>query len=67
MSVVLCLHYFKWIDLMVVHTGFLIVISMHSDAIHERVCALEEMSERTRTRIRKPNVKNEEGVTAKYE
>lgn len=61
MSVILCLHYFKWIDLMAVHTGFLIVILMYSGAIHERVCALEEMSERTRTR--EPNVKNEEGVT----
>jgi hypothetical protein len=53
MSVILCLHYFNWINLMVVHTGFLVAILMCCDAIHERVCALEEISKRTR----KPNVK----------
>jgi uncharacterized membrane protein len=52
MSVILCLHHFNWIDLMVVYTGFLIAILMRSDAIHERVCALEEISERTRKPIK---------------
>lgn len=53
MSAILCLHYFNWIDLMAVQTGFLIVMLMYSDAIHTRLCALEEISKHTR----KPNVR----------
>lgn len=53
MSVILCLYYFNGIDLMLLHTGFLIVLLIYSDVIHTRVCALEEMCKR----IRKPNVK----------
>lgn len=50
MSVILCLHYFNWIDLIVVHTGFLVVIVIHSVATYTKVCALEEVNRRKHTR-----------------